>query len=144
MCKICMDSPIDCVLLECGHMVTCTKCGKRMSECPICRQYVVRAVHVFRSWTSASLVGELEIFLIFFNFVFSFLKKTLWPAALFDLPAAVELWITESRYTSNNCPCLCLAFKKGLWLLNSTVRSLKLLCKCYNAGTLHGILRFRM
>ncbi|KAF3693423.1 E3 ubiquitin-protein ligase rififylin [Channa argus] len=49
LCKICMDSPIDCVLLECGHMVTCTKCGKRMSECPICRQYVIRAVHVFRS-----------------------------------------------------------------------------------------------
>ncbi|XP_015223001.2 E3 ubiquitin-protein ligase rififylin isoform X1 [Lepisosteus oculatus] len=49
LCKICMDSPIDCVLLECGHMVTCTKCGKLMSECPICRQYVVRAVHVFRS-----------------------------------------------------------------------------------------------
>ncbi|XP_062868238.1 E3 ubiquitin-protein ligase rififylin, partial [Trichomycterus rosablanca] len=49
LCKICMDSPIDCVLLECGHMVTCSKCGGRMSECPICRQYVVRAVHVFRS-----------------------------------------------------------------------------------------------
>ncbi|XP_024249602.1 E3 ubiquitin-protein ligase rififylin-like isoform X2 [Oncorhynchus tshawytscha] len=49
LCRICMDSPIDCVLLECGHMVTCSKCGKRMSECPICRQYVVRAVHVFRS-----------------------------------------------------------------------------------------------
>lgn len=49
LCRICMDSPIDCVLLECGHMITCTKCGKRMSECPICRQYVVRAVHVFRS-----------------------------------------------------------------------------------------------
>ncbi|NXN10957.1 RFFL ligase, partial [Indicator maculatus] len=49
LCKICMDAAIDCVLLECGHMVTCTKCGKRMSECPICRQYVVRAVHVFKS-----------------------------------------------------------------------------------------------
>uniref|UniRef100_A0A8C3J0W8 RING-type E3 ubiquitin transferase n=1 Tax=Calidris pygmaea TaxID=425635 RepID=A0A8C3J0W8_9CHAR len=49
LCKICMDAPIDCVLLECGHMVTCTKCGKRMSECPICRQYVIRAVHVFKS-----------------------------------------------------------------------------------------------
>nr|XP_020442157.1 E3 ubiquitin-protein ligase rififylin isoform X2 [Monopterus albus] len=49
LCKICMDCPIDCVLLECGHMVTCSKCGKRMSECPICRQYVIRAVHVFRS-----------------------------------------------------------------------------------------------
>ncbi|TKC35836.1 hypothetical protein EI555_013475, partial [Monodon monoceros] len=44
LCRICMDSPIDCVLLECGHMVTCTKCGKRMNECPICRQYVIRAV----------------------------------------------------------------------------------------------------
>ncbi|KAL0162674.1 hypothetical protein M9458_042070, partial [Cirrhinus mrigala] len=32
LCKICMDSPIDCVLLD--------KCGKRMNECPICRQYV--------------------------------------------------------------------------------------------------------
>lgn len=49
LCKICMDCPIDCVLLECGHMITCTRCGKRMSECPVCRQYVVRAVHVFRS-----------------------------------------------------------------------------------------------
>lgn len=49
LCRICMDAPIDCVLLECGHMITCTNCGKRMSECPICRQYVVRAVHVFRS-----------------------------------------------------------------------------------------------
>ncbi|XP_051965232.1 E3 ubiquitin-protein ligase RNF34-like isoform X1 [Xyrauchen texanus] len=49
LCRICMDAVIDCVLLECGHMVTCTKCGKCMSECPICRQYVIRAVHVFKS-----------------------------------------------------------------------------------------------
>lgn len=49
LCRVCMDAPIDCVLLECGHMITCTKCGKRMCECPVCRQYVVRAVHVFRS-----------------------------------------------------------------------------------------------
>ncbi|KAL6456202.1 hypothetical protein MHYP_G00347440 [Metynnis hypsauchen] len=49
LCRICMDAAIDCVLLECGHMVTCTKCGKRMNECPICRQYVIRAVHVFKS-----------------------------------------------------------------------------------------------
>lgn len=49
LCRICMDAVIDCVLLECGHMVTCTKCGKRMNECPICRQFVVRAVHVFKS-----------------------------------------------------------------------------------------------
>ena len=35
---------IDCVMLECGHMCTCTNCGKQMAECPICRQYVVRSV----------------------------------------------------------------------------------------------------
>ena len=49
LCKICMDAPITCVLLECGHMVTCTKCGKRLAECPICRQYVVGAVHIFKA-----------------------------------------------------------------------------------------------
>lgn len=49
LCKICMDSAIDCVLLECGHMVACTECGRQLSECPICRQYVVRVVHTFKS-----------------------------------------------------------------------------------------------
>lgn len=49
MCKICWDEPIDCVLLDCGHMTTCTACGKRLNECPICRQFIVKCVHVFRS-----------------------------------------------------------------------------------------------
>ncbi|XP_064459788.1 E3 ubiquitin-protein ligase RNF34-like [Ornithodoros turicata] len=48
LCKICMEGDVDCVILECGHMCTCTTCGKQLSECPICRQYVVRVVHVFR------------------------------------------------------------------------------------------------
>ncbi|XP_077532104.1 E3 ubiquitin-protein ligase RNF34-like isoform X4 [Haemaphysalis longicornis] len=49
MCKICMEEGVDCVILDCGHMCTCTNCGKQLSECPICRQYVVRVVHVFRA-----------------------------------------------------------------------------------------------
>ncbi|XP_059483720.1 E3 ubiquitin-protein ligase RNF34 [Neocloeon triangulifer] len=49
LCKVCMAAPIDCVLLDCGHLVTCTSCGKQMSECPICRQYVVRCVKIFRA-----------------------------------------------------------------------------------------------
>lgn len=48
-CKICWDATIDCVFLECGHMAACTSCGKRLNECPICRQYIVRCVHVFRT-----------------------------------------------------------------------------------------------
>jgi len=49
LCKICMDHPVDCVMLECGHMCTCTQCGKQMAECPICRQYVIRVVRTFRA-----------------------------------------------------------------------------------------------
>lgn len=49
VCKICWESQIDCVMLECGHMATCTPCGKQMNECPICRQYVVRVVHTFKA-----------------------------------------------------------------------------------------------
>ena len=49
LCKICMDNPVDCVMLECGHMCTCTRCGKQMAECPICRQYVVRVVRTFKA-----------------------------------------------------------------------------------------------
>ena len=49
VCKICMDAMIDCVLLECGHMVTCTTCGRRLNECPICRNFVVRVVHTFKA-----------------------------------------------------------------------------------------------
>ncbi len=49
LCKICMESLIDCVLLDCGHMVACTKCGKRLAECPICRQNVIRVIRVFKS-----------------------------------------------------------------------------------------------
>jgi len=49
LCKICMDAKIDCVLLECGHMITCTQCGRRLAECPICRQNIVRVVHTFRA-----------------------------------------------------------------------------------------------
>lgn len=49
LCKICMDAPIECVILECGHVATCTNCGKVLSECPICRQYIVRVVRLFRA-----------------------------------------------------------------------------------------------
>lgn len=48
-CKICMDAPLDCVLLECGHMATCLECGKQLAECPICRQYVTRVVRTFKA-----------------------------------------------------------------------------------------------
>jgi len=48
ICKVCWDATINCVLLECGHMCACINCSKKLTECPICRQHVVRCVHVFR------------------------------------------------------------------------------------------------
>ncbi|XP_066258224.1 E3 ubiquitin-protein ligase rififylin-like isoform X2 [Euwallacea similis] len=49
LCKLCMDAPLDCVLLECGHVASCVNCGKQLAECPICRQYVVRVVRIFKA-----------------------------------------------------------------------------------------------
>ena len=49
LCKVCMDNWVDCVLLECGHMMTCVECGKKLQECPMCRQNISRIVRVFKS-----------------------------------------------------------------------------------------------
>ncbi|KAJ1968688.1 hypothetical protein IWQ62_001091 [Dispira parvispora] len=52
-CKICYDHPINSLILECGHLVTCLDCAKRLqtttNECPICRQRITRVVHVFKT-----------------------------------------------------------------------------------------------
>ncbi|CAF0868565.1 unnamed protein product [Rotaria sp. Silwood1] len=49
LCKVCMDAKIDCVFLDCGHLCTCIRCGKQLSECPLCRCYIIRVVRVFKS-----------------------------------------------------------------------------------------------
>ena len=47
VCKICLERPMDCVFLECGHMATCSQCAARCEECPICRAPISKRVHVF-------------------------------------------------------------------------------------------------
>lgn len=44
-----MEANIDSLLLDCGHMVTCTECGRLLHDCPICRQIIVRVVRAFKS-----------------------------------------------------------------------------------------------
>ena len=48
-CIICMESSIDCVLLECGHMCLCLKCGETIKDCPICRKKVVKCIKIYKS-----------------------------------------------------------------------------------------------
>ena len=53
LCKVCVESTINCVLLECGHYCLCLTCAETIKrstkECPICRQPIIRIVHTFRT-----------------------------------------------------------------------------------------------
>lgn len=54
LCKICWENATNSVFLNCGHMCTCLECGEMIvesdkRECPICREYIARIVHVFRA-----------------------------------------------------------------------------------------------
>lgn len=50
LCQVCLDAPINCVLIPCGHAVLCRVCLDRMTltvtprrpRCPICRAVVKR------------------------------------------------------------------------------------------------------
>ncbi|CAH8631425.1 unnamed protein product [Schistosoma bovis] len=47
-CGVCMEAPVNCVFLECGHLFSCVDCGRKLTECPLCRQSIVRVVRTFR------------------------------------------------------------------------------------------------
>ncbi|KAI8071893.1 zinc finger, C3HC4 type-domain-containing protein [Thamnidium elegans] len=53
LCRVCFDRQQNCVFLDCGHMATCIECAKKLietrNECPICREPILKLVHVFRS-----------------------------------------------------------------------------------------------
>ena len=48
-CVVCMDNPRDVVILDCGHICACKRCGDMLSTCPVCRGQVARIVPTFVS-----------------------------------------------------------------------------------------------
>lgn len=44
ICKVCKKSSADCILLECGHVVSCSQCANSLKDCPMCGELVVRAI----------------------------------------------------------------------------------------------------
>jgi hypothetical protein len=49
LCKVCYDSPLDCVLWPCRHQCCCFSCSRQLSECPICRSPFTSAEKVYRA-----------------------------------------------------------------------------------------------
>jgi len=41
-CALCLDAPVQAVLIPCGHACTCRKCCRRLRRCPICRVVIER------------------------------------------------------------------------------------------------------
>ena len=36
-CKLCMNVPIQCVFLPCGHTLSCRACSQKVKKCPVCQ-----------------------------------------------------------------------------------------------------------
>lgn len=48
ICKICIENQIDCVFVECGHLMSCLKCSQNLEKCPFCRQTIYKIVKIYR------------------------------------------------------------------------------------------------
>eukprot|EP00039_Didymoeca_costata_P002001 m.56873 g.56873 ORF g.56873 m.56873 type:complete len:1086 (-) comp11066_c0_seq3:275-3532(-) len=48
ICKICLEAPIDTILLPCGHEAFCFSCASKISSCALDRQHIREVVRVFR------------------------------------------------------------------------------------------------
>ncbi|KAL4635960.1 mitochondrial ubiquitin ligase activator of nfkb 1-A-like [Arapaima gigas] len=49
-CVICLSSPRNCVVLDCGHVCCCFRCFQALPEpvCPMCRQLIKRVVPLYQ------------------------------------------------------------------------------------------------
>jgi hypothetical protein len=51
-CVICLENPINCVFVPCGHLAVCLSCSKQMAlkdGCPICRVPIQQVVKTFKA-----------------------------------------------------------------------------------------------
>ncbi|CAN7986198.1 unnamed protein product, partial [Ixodes hexagonus] len=53
-CRICFENPIESVLCNCGHSLTCHECGLKLlkgnsPQCPVCRQPIINVVRIYKA-----------------------------------------------------------------------------------------------
>lgn len=46
-CKLCMQRPIDAVIIPCGHALACRQCAVTLDSCPVCRCVIKQLTHVY-------------------------------------------------------------------------------------------------
>ena len=47
LCQICYDNEANVAFYDCGHVVACTACAKRMEDCPVCRRKIVAVLNLY-------------------------------------------------------------------------------------------------
>ncbi|KAF2736982.1 DS-domain-containing protein [Polyplosphaeria fusca] len=47
LCRICWEETADAAFYDCGHVVACLGCARRVDSCPVCRKRVLSAMKLF-------------------------------------------------------------------------------------------------
>ncbi|OJD28913.1 math and uch domain protein [Diplodia corticola] len=47
LCRICWEDGADAAFYDCGHVVACLSCARRVDNCPVCRRRVLSAMKLY-------------------------------------------------------------------------------------------------
>jgi len=47
MCRVCWECKVDAAFFDCGHVVCCLGCARRVDTCPVCRKKVLSALKLY-------------------------------------------------------------------------------------------------
>ncbi|KAF2005384.1 hypothetical protein P154DRAFT_457353 [Amniculicola lignicola CBS 123094] len=47
LCRICWEDEADAAFYDCGHVVACLPCARRVDSCPVCRKRVLSAMKLY-------------------------------------------------------------------------------------------------